>query len=238
MEYLKSYRAYHNEDLIIEGINLTPFLDKFKRSVNKKVVANIIIGSLLSVLTTNQILNFIDSRQDITEDEKNLLVDTVSKFKDPTLMFLSQDGWEHIKEEEKLRLTVYKIGDGMVTVGYGHAERIGKTKLKVGQKITYEEAMQFLITDVNTAAQGVKRMFKQWKDEGVEVYITQNQYDVLVSMAFNLGVKGLRRTEFVEHLKNNDFEKAAHKIKETGISSKFPGLYKRRLREFELFISD
>lgn len=237
MEYLKSYQAYNNEELIIESLNLRPLLDKLKNTFNKKTIAHLIIGSLLTVMATNQVLDFIESRNDLSEEDKTILSDTISKYKDPITMKLSHAGWEHIKKEEGLRLKVYKIGDGMVTVGYGHAERIGKSKLRVGQKITQEQAMQYLIKDVNTAAQGVKRMFKQWKEEGVDIQVTQNQYDVLVSMAYNMGVSKLRRTKFVQHLKNKDFEKAAHQIKVTGVNDRFPGLAKRRLKEFDLFIN-
>lgn len=238
MEYLKTHQTYSNEDLLLEGINLRPLLDKLKNSFNKKNAARLIITSLLSVMATNQVIHFIENRTDLSVEEKTILTDTISKFKDPLSMVLSQAGWEHIKEEEDLRLEVYKIGDGMVTVGYGHAERIGHSKLRVGQMITKEQAIQYLIADVNVAAQGVKRMFKQWKEEeGIDVKITQNQYDVLVSMAFNMGVSGLRRTQFVKHLKSRDFEKAAHQIKVTGVSNKFPGLEKRRMKEFQLFVN-
>jgi lysozyme len=188
-------------------------------------------------MATNQVIDFIENRRDLSDDDKNVLTDTVSKYKDPLSLKLSHLGWDHIKNEEGLRLKVYKIGDGMVTVGYGHAEKIGESKLRVGQTITQEQAMQYLIKDVNVAAQGVKRMFKQWKEEGVDVKITQSQYDVLVSMAYNMGVSKLRRTEFVEHLKNKDFDKAAHRIKVTGVSNRFPGLAKRRLKEFHLFLN-
>lgn len=237
MEYLKSYQAFNDEDLLIEGINLRPLFNKLKQSINKKAIAHLIVGSMLTIMATNQVIDFIESRRDITDEDKTELIEAIEKFKNPLEMRLSHDGWEHIKQEEGLRLKAYKIGDGMITVGYGHAEKIGKTKLKVGQTITREQAVQYLIEDVNVAAQGVKRMFKQWQDEGVNIKITQNQYDVLVSMAYNLGVGGLRRTEFVQHLKNNDLEKAAHTIKTTGVSKKFPGLSKRRLREFQKFIS-
>lgn len=237
MEYLKSYQSYSQDEMIIEGLNLKPLFNKLKNSLNKKVIANLIVGSLMTIMATNQVLTFIENNKEIPEADKIILVDTVSKYKDPQTLRLSSNGWDHIKKSEGLRLKVYKLGDGMVTVGYGHAERIRNTKLRVGQKITQEQAMNFLIKDVNVAAQGIKRMFKQWEEDGVEIQITQNQYDALVSMAFNMGVSGLRRTNVVEHLKNKDFEKAAHAIKVTGISKKLPGLAKRRLKEFQMFIS-
>jgi len=237
MEYLKSYQSYSQDEMIVEGLNLRPLFIQLKNSLNKKTVANLIIGSLMTIMATNQVLTFIENNKEIPEVDKIVLVDTVSKYKNPQTLRLSSNGWDHIKESEGLRLKAYKIGDGMITVGYGHAERIRNSKLRAGQKITQEQAMQYLIKDVNVAAQGIKRMFKQWEEDGVKMQITQNQYDALVSMAFNMGVSGLRQTEFAEHLKNKDFEKAAHTIKVTGVSDKFPGLAKRRMKEFRMFVS-
>jgi hypothetical protein len=113
MEYIKTFEAY-NEELIVEKLNLQPLLDKLKKSVNKKTVAKLIVGSLLTVLTVSQAVNFINSRQDLDKVEKVALIDTISKYKDPLTLQLSEIGLEHIKNHEKLRLKAYKIGDGKI----------------------------------------------------------------------------------------------------------------------------
>lgn len=253
MEYIKTFEDY-NQELILEKINLQSLINNFKRSSNKKVLAKFIVGTLLTVLTLNQVFDVINNRNDITEQEKiellkaaeeskkedikkiNIIKDE-SEYKDPQTLKLSSEGWKHIREHEKLRLKAYSIGDGMITIGYGHAEPINKSKYKLGQKITLEEANRLFIKDVNIAAAGVRRMFNDWSNAGIEVKITQNQYDVLVSMAFNMGVSGLRRTSFVQLLKQNNLEKAGERIKSTGVSDKFPGLSKRRESESEKFLS-
>ena len=125
----------------------------------------------------------------------------------------------------------------MVTVGYGHAEKVSKTKIRVGQKITQEKADEYLKEDLKEAADGVRRMFKDWEKEGTNVSITQSMFDALVSMAFNAGVGGLRRSDVVEHLKRGDYQTAADSIKTFRVSSKFPGLALRREKESEMFLA-
>ena len=80
-------------------------------------------------------------------------------------------------------------------------------------------------------------MFKDWEKEGTNVSITQSMFDALVSMAFNAGVGGLRRSEVVEHLKKGDYQTAADSIKTFRVSSKFPGLALRREKESEMFLA-
>lgn len=234
MKYLQTFENY-NDELILEKIEIKSLINKFKNSINKKVVAVVIVAALLSVMTIEKSINYINNL-DLEETDKVELVEKISKYKDPTVLTLSQSGWDHIREFEKLRLKAYRLGDGMVTIGYGHAKPLRKSKYRPGQKITIEEAERLLISDVRHAADGVRRMFDQWKEEGVDVKITQNQFDVLVSLAFNMGISGLRGTEFVSYIKTNELDKAADVLKKTGINKKFPGLEIRRQSEYEKFI--
>lgn len=247
MEYIKNFNSY-NDDLILEKLNLRSILDKFKSAtsnISKKVLAHTIVIGLLSLYTLNQASEFINNMRDVNDYEKSLLIQQIEdmdkdgQYKYPSEFRLSKEGWSHIKEHEGLRLKAYKLGDGMVTIGYGHAERIKRSQFRVGQKITQEKANELLIKDVNLAAEGVKRMFRQWKeDEGVDIKITQNQYDVLISLAFNMGITGLRRSEFAQTLKRKGIDKAANLIKTTGINKKFPSLDTRRSIEYEKFIKE
>ena len=236
MEYIKTFENY-SEDLIVEKLNLRPLLDKLKSSLNKNKIATLIIGSLLSVLSVTQVINFIENRLDLTGVDKTTLMDAVTKYKDPSTLKLSHFGWNHIKNHEKLILKAYRIGDGKITIGYGHATPIQTSKYKVGHRISKEEADRLFIIDINIAAEGVKRIFEQWKEQGINVKITQNQYDVMVSMTFNMGVTSFRTSKFIQMIKNNNLEKAAELIKTTGINDKFPGLEHRRLIEYKQFVS-
>jgi antitoxin component YwqK of YwqJK toxin-antitoxin module/GH24 family phage-related lysozyme (muramidase) len=164
--------------------------------------------------------------------------DNFSMFKDGTKFRLSKKGFQHIMDEEKPKLIAYALGDGKITVGYGHAEPVETTKLKVGQKITKEQAKLYLKEDLKIAADGVRRMFRDWKKQNKNYKITQDMFDALVSMAFNMGVSGLRNTNLVDHLRDGDYKTAGQLIKQTNIDNdSFPGLEKRRNKESNMFLS-
>jgi GH24 family phage-related lysozyme (muramidase) len=116
-------------------------------------------------------------------------------------------------------------------------EKIKKSKYRVGQEISREEAQKLLVDDVNNAANGLHRLFNKWKTEGINVKINQNQYDVLVSMALNMGVNGLRGSNIIKELKRGNHQKAGDLIKKQNLDSKFTGLKNRRERESDMFLS-
>jgi len=257
MRHISSFNTY-NEELIVQQIieyidysinesadvksiwnNVVNKIKGLSASAKRKII-KYAIGSLLVFNTITNVIQIINDSNASPEDKQiaiEMCEEKEEKYKAGYDFVLSSDGWDHIKNEEKCKLTTYKIGDGMVTVGYGHAEKIGKTKLRVGQKITQDKADEYLREDLKEAADGVRRMFKDWEKEGVDVTITQSMFDALVSMAFNAGVSGLRNSEVVQHIKRGDYEMAADSIKTFRVSSKFPGLAVRRAKESEMFLS-
>lgn len=256
MEHLITFENYnyYNEDIIVEKLDLQPLLDKFKSSTNKKIIAISLLGALLSVMSIAQTHSFIEKSSKLRAEEKKALIHELNRFKDPLKIILSQKGWDHIKEHEKLKLVAYYTGDGRITIGYGHSENQFKSKWRVGDKITEKEAFDLLVQDVNDAADGVRRMFAQWKEDGIDIKITQNQFDVMVSLTFNMGIGGFRQSEFVRVLKKHGVQKAAPLIKTIGLTAthsykdeegniisskpkKMGGLVDRRMKEYKIFIS-
>jgi lysozyme len=204
----------------------------------KRKIVTYGIASLLAIGSIGAIMNVINKYQ--TEDVviKDAVDQAMSNFKDPTKLKVSSHGREHIKNHEDIKLVAYTIGDGKVTVGYGHAEPIGKSKIKKGQKITPELADKFFQKDLKVAADGVRRIFNEWKEKGIEVKLTQDQFDALVSMAFNMGVGSLRQSDLIQKIKAGELEKAGNLIKTTNINDDtFPGLRDRREKEAEMFMS-
>jgi lysozyme len=171
----------------------------------------------------------------------------------------SQETIDFIKDHEKLRLTAYvlrrtkrdkngeaildkdgkviKVSDGMITVGYGHAEKKEKSKYKEGDKITENKAERLFKKDLRTAENGIKRIFRDWKKQDINIELTQSMYDAMVSMTFNMGVGGMRKTDFIQYIKKGDFKTASNKIKTARIG-KFSGVKKRRVEEYNLFLKD
>lgn len=235
---IKTFENYNSEYLLVEKLELQPLFDQLKKSVNKKIIATIIVGSLLSILNPTQAMNYIENNSDLSSKDKIELVNVIPTYKYPKNLKLSQKGWDFIRDNEKFIEVARKLGDGMITVGYGHAEPIKTSKYKVGYKMSKTEAHRLFLEDVNIAAHGVKRMFKEWEKIGIKIKITQNQYDAIVDLAYNMGISNLRQTKFVQALKKYDLQKAANLLRNTGLEEDFPGLEERRKKEFIKFITN
>ena len=191
---------------------------------------------------TKEIATSILSEKDVAKEDSIKLED--AKWKKGYEFTLSQKGWDHIRMEEgdprhpgEPVLKAYKIGDGKITVGWGHAEPVGRSKFKVGQEITHGEASELLKMDLTTASDGVRRIFKEWEEKGINVKINQDMFDALVSICFNTGIGGLRRSDMIQNIKSGDYEEAGEKIKTLSVSKKFPGLANRREKESKMFLA-
>lgn len=217
-------------------------LAKTLSSKSREEIIKYTVFGLLALYSTVVISRTIGSSyapDPVKKVAYDIIKDAATKFKPGEDFILSQQGWDHVRDEEGLRLKVYRLGDGKSTVGYGHAEDVDKSKLKVGQKITKKQAQEYLEKDLKTAADGVRNIFKEWTKEGQSVKITQSMFDALVSLAYNAGVSALERSELIKVIKEGDFDKAAKMIKSYRVGKKFKeGLKTRRERESKLFLKD
>lgn len=222
MNYLKDYKQFESF--------------KFKKNFLLKYS---IMGLILtSSLTLSDIKDKYPDNKKIKNAVEELKNEIDSKWDKGYNFELSDTGLEMIKSEEKLRLTAYSIGDKKITIGWGHAEPEEKSKYKVGDKITKKVADELLKSDLEFFENGVKRIFKQWEKENINRKITQEMYDTLVSLAYNMGVSGLRQTQLIQDIKKGNYRAAGEKIKKTAISDDFPGLEVRRSRESDYFLTN
>ena len=133
-----------------------------------------------------------------------------------------QAGIDLIKKYEGCRLDAYKCPAGVWTIGYGHMGDV-----KPGQKITQAQAEAILIADLEKFEKKVNIFYSKYR-------WTQNEFDALVSFAFNLGsidqltAGGTRSREVIAE-KMLLYNKAAGKV--------LPGLTRRRQEERALFMS-
>jgi lysozyme len=117
---------------------------------------------------------------------------------------------------------------GGYSVGYGHY--LGTNPGSVGV-ITRQQAEDWLLQDATEAAKSVRR--------GVKVPLTQNQFDALVSFAYNLGGDDLLSSTLLKRLNAGDYAGAAAEFARWVYSEGKvnAGLVTRRNRERALFSS-
>lgn len=131
-----------------------------------------------------------------------------------------------IKDHEGLKLTAYKDGGGVWTIGYGHTG----ADVREGLTIPLSEAERLLTRDLRVAEGHVNRL--------VQVKLTQNQFDALVSLVYNIGGGAFEASTLLRMLNAGDYEGAASQFprwnKDNG--KVVDGLTNRRAKERELFL--
>lgn len=142
---------------------------------------------------------------------------------------LSQKGLDFIKGYEKLSLTVYKDQAGYDTIGYGHKVLPGEDFSK---GITKEQAEGLLKNDVQGAVNAVNSALK--------VSVKQNQFDALVSLAFNAGPVSVKasnqmmRAVNAGHVSEDNFT-AYRFVHANGQPVVSIGLLRRREDEYQMY---
>jgi len=143
---------------------------------------------------------------------------------------MSPTGIALLKELEGLELTGYVLGDGMCTIGYGHAEPLSVVSAADCRNwtITEDEAEAMLRADVQIYADAVGNHFTR--------PLTQNQFDALTSFTYNVGTSWFEKWDW--HGEPDD-----HSITGAMIMAVYPakfkeGLTARRNAEIALFYLD
>jgi len=136
---------------------------------------------------------------------------------------IGQAGLALIKQFEGCWLAAYQCSAGVWTIGYGHTAGVHK-----GMKITQAQADEYLKQDVAKFEKYVNNpSYVPFTDK-----LNQNQFDALVSFAFNLGqgnVKKLCTGRVMNQIPSamQQYCKAAGKT--------LPGLQRRRKAEAALY---
>jgi GH24 family phage-related lysozyme (muramidase) len=143
-------------------------------------------------------------------------------------MKISKNGIDLIKSFEGCVLHAYKPVDTEKywTIGYGHYGSDVRENMTISQK----EAEQLLVFDL--------RVFDYAVNSLVKVTLNQNQFDSLVSFAYNCGRENLRTSTLLKKVNQKDFKGAANEFdKWIHAGGKvLNGLIRRRKAEKELFL--
>lgn len=145
---------------------------------------------------------------------------------------ISKDGLEHIKEYEQFRSKAYRPVKGdRWTIGWGNTFYKDGSPVKEGDSITLDEANELLYNIVYRFEFDVNKLLK--------TNINQNQFDALLSFAYNVGTGNLQHSTLLKIVNTdpNNFPEIERQFMRWNKSGGkvYNGLIKRRKSEFELY---
>ena len=176
------------------------------------------------------------------EDVKTKKIDKVKKVDDvKNINKVSDSLVKFIKHEEgsarnkgEAVLTAYDLDDGAITIGWGHAEKKGNTKMVPGKtKISLEKAEKLLKKDLDWATERLNVRLDIWEKQGLKIDMTQGMFDAIVSLIFNMGIGNFDDSDFMKLLKKNKLKEAKELITKTHITHS--GHKPRRKKEAKMF---
>lgn len=142
------------------------------------------------------------------------------------IMAIAESTLDYITKEEGFRNKAYKDVKGLWTIGVGHLIKESEPHL-VNATLTDEQVKELLKSDLKWCSEAV--------ESSVRVPLTQNQFDALYSLCFNIGETAFKKSTVVKRLNANDYRGAADAIE---MWNKPAVLIPRRKREKALFLSD
>lgn len=147
-------------------------------------------------------------------------------------MQLSSNGLQLIKSFEGFRSNPYLDSANIPTIGYGTIVYDDGTRVTMNDSAISElDAEQCLMYQVDQKTSSLNQM--------ITSALNQNQFDALVSFAYNLGTNALHGSTLLQYVNQSRWNEAA---------SQFPrwdraggvviaGLLRRRLAEQQLFLT-
>lgn len=149
-------------------------------------------------------------------------------------MKISKKGLDLIKQFEGFRSKPYLDVGGVPTIGYGTTHYVNGRKVTMeDHDISEEVAEELLRTEVNAH-------YAPAVDTYLQVPVSQDQFDALVSFTYNIGVQGLKGSTLLKKInsKASDDEIADEFMKWIYVDHKpNTGLMNRRTKEKELYLA-
>ena len=146
-------------------------------------------------------------------------------------MKILNKGLELIKEFEGFSANAYLCPAKIPTIGYGNTFWEDGRKVRIGEQISKSKALELLEFVAN----------KDFADKIfplIKVEVNQNQFDAMVSLAYNIGVGAFSNSTLLKRVNAKDFIGAGNEFLKWDKSDGKPllGLTRRRQREKELFL--
>lgn len=145
-------------------------------------------------------------------------------------MAVSPFGVDLICSFEGKRLTAYDDGVGVWTIGLGTTVYPNGIKVKKADTCTEAQAKTYMAHDLKKSEVVV--------NNAVTVQLNQNQFDALVSLAYNIGASAFSQSTLVKNLNANDIRGAADQfdVWVNAGGKRMQGLVNRRSKEKQLFL--
>lgn len=145
-------------------------------------------------------------------------------------MKISNVGLVLIASFEGTKLKAYDDGVGVWTIGIGTTVYPNGTKVKKGDSCTLDQAKTYFAHDLKRFEASVNNL--------VKVPLSQNQFDALVSLVYNIGSGNFASSTLLKKLNAKDYAGAAEQFPQwnRGGGKVMKGLVRRRDAERALFL--
>ena len=145
-------------------------------------------------------------------------------------MKVNAEGYALIKKFEGCRLKAYKCPSNVWTIGYGNTFYEDGMKVKEGDVITQQRAEEL--------AKFIIDQFAVTIEPFIQKPLTENQFSACVSLAYNIGTSGFKRSSVFKKLNINPSDPTiadSFKLWNKGGGKVLAGLVKRREAEIQLY---
>ena len=134
------------------------------------------------------------------------------------------EGLALIKKFEGCELEAYQCSAGVWTIGYGHTKDVEE-----GDTISKDQAEEMLVEELHE--------YENYINEYVNVALSQNQFDALVSRVYNLGPANLKASTMLKVLNDGKYEDVPYQMKRWNKAGGkvLDGLVRRREAEALLY---
>ena len=162
-----------------------------------------------------------------------MVVEDAQQARKPAALLKASDDFKQaLIEEEGVRYTVYRDVAGYPTVGVGHLIDLGDN-LRVGDRVSEEQVLEFLDGDLIEAEQGVRQLVG-------DLPLFQHEFDALVDLVYNVGLGNVLASESPRlnaAIDAGDYEAIAAELDYTHAGGQFAkGLKYRSERRSKIFM--
>jgi lysozyme len=145
-------------------------------------------------------------------------------------MKVNAEGYALIKKFEGCRLKSYRCPSGVWTIGFGNTFYENGMKVKEGDVITQQRAEEL--------AKFIIDQFAVTIEPFIQKPLTDNQFSACVSLAYNIGTSGFKRSSVFKKLNINPNDPTiadSFRLWNKGGGKVLAGLVKRREAEIALY---